>query len=133
MPTVLFADDELDKIEGLIEIVKSEGYTVLTCCDASSAVRLATTRQIDCIVIDVMMDPGSDLGGDPQVAGLAAIDAILKQRPKQGIICCSVIGDQTIVKQLKRRGVLYLKKGEMTADGAFRMIEAKATGRYKTQ
>ena len=133
MATVLFADDELDKIEGLIEIVKSEGYVVKTCSDASSAVKIVTTEHIDCLVIDIMMDPGADLGAhDARTAGLAAIDLILKQRPNQGIICCSVIGDQAIIKNLKRRRVLYLKKGEMNAEGALRMIAAKATGLYRT-
>jgi len=134
MPTILFADDELHNIEGLIETVKAEGHTVLTCRDASTALHMVTTRQVDCLVIDIMMDPGSSLGTqDPQTAGLAAIGAILKQKPQQAIICCSVIGDRDVISILKRRGVLYLRKGETSAESALRMIEAKATGIFRDQ
>lgn len=59
--TILFADDELHFIEGLIETVKAEGFRVLTCRNASKAVELTTTQQIDCLVIDIMMDPGPSL------------------------------------------------------------------------
>lgn len=132
MPTVLFADDELHNIEGLIETAKAEGYHVLTCRDASTAVKLTISKQIDCLVIDIMMNPGASLGEqDPQTAGLAAIDEILRKQPRQSIICYSVIADPNVITNLKRRGVLYLRKAETSADAAWRMIESKATGTYK--
>ena len=133
MPVVLFADDELEKIVGLIESVKAEeGYNVLTCGDASTAVDLTTSRQIDCLIIDIMMNPGQSLSNhDPQTAGLAAIDKILKLRPRQSIVCYSVVSDQNVIRELKRRNVLYLRKAETSLDAALRVIRAKATGLYK--
>ena len=71
MRTVLFADDELHFIEGLIETVRAEGYSVLTCRDASKAIEIVTTKNVDCLIIDIMMDPGKDLQNEnPQIAGI---------------------------------------------------------------
>jgi len=132
MPTVLFADDELHFIEGLIETVKAEGYSVLTCRDASTAIELTTSQRIDCLIIDIMMNPGGAMNRqDPQTAGLAAIDAILKAKPLQSIICYSVISDPRLIRSLKNRGVLYLRKGETSGAGALKMIQAKVTGIYR--
>ncbi|CAN5766481.1 hypothetical protein BH20VER1_BH20VER1_06970 [soil metagenome] len=129
MPTILFADDELHFIEGLIETVKAEGYSVLTCRDASKAIAITTTRKVDCLIIDIMMDPGKDLQNEnPQIAGLIAIEKILKVRPRQSIVCYSVVSDPEILRGLKKRGVLYLRKAETSAEAAWRIIESKATG-----
>jgi CheY-like chemotaxis protein len=51
----LFADDELHFIEALIEVAIAEGCEVLTCRDASEAIKLVANRSVDCLVIDVMM------------------------------------------------------------------------------
>jgi len=132
MPTILFADDELHFIEGLIETVKAEGYSVLTCRNASAAVDLTTSKNIDCLIIDIMMDPGESMGSqNAQTAGLAAIDRILKVRPHQSIICYSVVSDPAVIRGLKKRGVLYLRKAETSAESAWRMIKAKTTGLYR--
>jgi CheY-like chemotaxis protein len=131
MLTVLFADDELHFIEGLIEMVRAEGFIVKTCRDASTAIELTSRGGVDCLVIDVMMNPGKTLTSqDPQSAGLAAIDAILRVKPRQPIVCFSVISDGDIIRNLKSRGVLYLRKGETSGEVALKMIRAKATGIY---
>jgi CheY-like chemotaxis protein len=116
----------------LIETVKAEGFTVLTCRNASKAVELTTTQRIDCLVIDIMMDPGKSLTKqNPQTAGLAAISEILRIFPKQSIVCYSVISDPEIIMQLKQKGVLYLRKAETSAEAALKVISAKATGLYR--
>lgn len=132
--TILFADDELYNIEGLIETVRAEGFEVLTCRDASSAVRIVGEGGVDCLVIDIMMDPGDDfISVDPSEAGLAAIAEILRNNPDQPIVCHSVISDQAIIDNLKRKGVLYLRKAETSAKAALKIIESKATGVYKVR
>lgn len=130
--TILFADDELQFIEGLIEAARADGFTVLTCRNASKAVELTTTQDIDCLVIDIMMDPGPTLRcQDPQVAGLAAISEIQRLRPTQSIVCYSVVSDPKVIKRLKNAGVLYLRKAETSAESALKVISAKATGIYR--
>jgi CheY-like chemotaxis protein len=129
--TVLFADDELDKIQGLIESVRAEGCNILTCRDASTAIELVKNGNIDCLVIDIMMDPGKDMVDvDPLKAGLYAVDKILAFRNKQAIVCLSVISDQKIIRTLKQKGVLYLRKGETSVNVAWRIIHSKMTGLY---
>jgi len=131
--TVLFADDELDKIQGLIETVRAEGCTTITCRDASTAIERVLAGKVDCLVIDIMMDPGKDLPNiDPQYAGLEAIDRILAVRKYQGIVCLSVISDQKLIRSLKQRGVLYLRKAETNVNVAWKTIKAKITGTYST-
>lgn len=130
--SILFADDELHNIEALIETARAEGYDVLTCRNASEAIRIVLEEGVDCLVLDIMMDPGPDLPSvDPQSAGLVAVDRILSERPRQSIVCLSVIGDQTIINGLKRRGVLYLRKAETPLRKAWQVIEGKTTGVYR--
>jgi len=129
--TVLFADDELHYIEGLIETVRAEGCEILTCRDATTAVRFVEKGGIDCLIMDLMINPGEEFPSvDPQSAGLAAIDRILRNRPDQAIVCLSVIADQKIINGLKRKGVLYLRKAETSVNKAWKVIESKMTGVY---
>ena len=129
--TILFADDELDKIQGLIESVRAEGCNVLTCRDASTAIQRVKKGDIDCLVIDIMMDPGKDMPDvDPQTAGLTAIDQILALRKNQAIVCLSVISNQNVIRSLKQKGVLYLRKGETSVSVAWKTINSKMTGFY---
>jgi hypothetical protein len=80
-----------------------------------------------------MMDPGKDLpDADPQYAGLHTIDRILSERKGQAIVCLSVISDQKIIRMLKRKGVLYLRKGETNVGVAWKTIRAKMTGLYSS-
>ena len=48
--------------------------------------------------------------------------------PNKQIICLSVIRDQQIISDLKKRGVLYLRKGETSLAVASKLIESKAKG-----
>lgn len=134
MRKILFADDEPIYIEGLIEKAKSEGYEVIVCDNASEAIDLVERGDIDCLVIDIMMDPGDKLKDvEPHKAGLKAIDIIRKKNPYQSLICLSVISDQNIINSLKRKNVLYLRKGETPLNSAWRVIESKVTGVYKVR
>lgn len=130
MKTVLFADDELHNIEGLIEAARAEGLRVLTCRDTTTAFDIIQAQAIDCLIIDIMMDPGSTSSDDPQKAGLLAIDRILRRDRHQSIVCFSVISDPDVINSLKRRGVLFLRKGETSLTAAIKLIKGKASGIY---
>ena len=128
---VLFADDELHYIQALIEVTRAEGCIVTTCRDASAAITQVCESHIDCLIIDIMMDPGPLLpDADPQFAGITAINQILKKKPDQSIICHSVVSDQRIINDLKKRKVLFLRKAETSLEKAWQTIEAKITGVY---
>ena len=128
---ILFADDELHYIEALIFLAESQGLEVHKCRNASKAIELARTKKIDCIVIDVMMDPGPSLvGTDPQRAGIKAIHEIKKEMPDVGIVCLSVLADQEEIDKLKKLGVIFLRKAETSLDRAWQLIISKITGIY---
>lgn len=129
---ILFADDELHFIAALLEKAEAEGHEVLTSSSATEAVRIASEKKIDCVVIDIMMDPGPDfLDVKPHQAGLAAIDRMLELNRHQKIVCLSVIGDQKIINKLKKRRVLFLRKGETPFKTAWKTIVSKMTGIYE--
>jgi len=129
--TILFADDELHYIEALIAVAEAEGYNVKTCRNATDALRIVAGGGIDCVVIDIMMDPGPDLPKvEPHSAGLAAIDRLISKGDHPPIICLSVISDQKIINALKKKGVLYLRKGETSLKKAWDIIQSKITGIY---
>lgn len=132
--TVLFADDEPQFIEALIAVAEAEGARVFQCRDASKAIEIVLSQNIDCLVIDVMMHPGSALPGvGPQKAGIEAIKVIQKTKPRQSIICFSVVSDQVEISRLKQSGVLFLRKAETSLDKTMRLIISKATGLYKAR
>ncbi|MBI4093464.1 response regulator [Candidatus Kaiserbacteria bacterium] len=131
---ILFADDELHYIEALMAVAESEGYAVEMCRNASAAVKRAKEGELSCLVMDIMMDPGSDFPTtSAQNGGLAAIRAILAMPNHPPIICLSVIGDEKIIGMLKRSGVLYLRKGETSLKKAWLVINSKITGIYSVE
>jgi CheY-like chemotaxis protein len=130
--SILFADDELHWIEGLIEVATAEGCEVLTCRNASRAIQIVKSRSIDCIVLDVMMSPGSDFpNADPQKGGFVAMEEIFKLKPRQSIVCLSVLSDQNEIDRLKKRNVLFLRKAETSLKKVWQTIEYKLTGLYR--
>lgn len=129
---ILFVDDELQYIEALFAVAEAEGYQVVTVRNASAAFQVIAGGGVDCVLMDIMIDPGSDMPEvDPHLAGLAAIDRIIKDPHHPPVICLSVISDQKIINSLKRKGVLYLRKGETSLNKAWQIIESKITGIYR--
>jgi DNA-binding response OmpR family regulator len=57
MATILVADDEREILELLTDYLEAEGFTVLGAEDGTTALHLARTQPVDCLILDVMM-PG---------------------------------------------------------------------------
>jgi CheY-like chemotaxis protein len=132
--TIVFADDEPHFIEALIAVVEAEGANVVICRNASDAVDTVLNRNVDCLVIDVMMNPGKKMPeANPQRAGIDAIKRIREKKPRQDIICLSVISDQVEISQLKKSGVLFLRKAETSLEKTVKLIVSKATGTYEVR
>jgi DNA-binding response OmpR family regulator len=55
--TVLVVDDEADIVSLMRDFLESEGYTVLTASEGSSALEIVQSTALDCVLLDVMM-PG---------------------------------------------------------------------------
>src|SRR5205085_946928 len=57
-PTVLVVEDEPDIVALLRDFLGVAGFDVLTAGDAAAALELLDQRQVDCVLLDVML-PGS--------------------------------------------------------------------------
>ena len=128
--TVLFADDEQHYLEPLKFKIEALGYRVLTASTVADAIGLLKSTVVDVLVLDIMMDPGGELRGklNPSLAGFQALDLIIKTSPKTPIICLSVMEDPAILKEVKKRGVVFIGKGETSLRKVASIIESKVTG-----
>ncbi len=126
---ILFVDDEPWGTEALRLKLEGRGFICETATDMSSALKLIDSVKYELIVTDIMMPAGADFPDiDSSKTGITFADKIRQRYPDMQIICLSVIGDQQIINSLKRKGVLYLRKGETSLDVASRLIETKAKG-----
>lgn len=72
MRRILVVDDEPDILELLVEILRIEGYVMLSANDGEAALELLAKTPCDLIVTDTMM---------PRVSGVALIRSI-RERPE---------------------------------------------------
>lgn len=128
--TILFVDDEpWLNTDTLILSLEARGYQCISTANASEALKYLESHNVDVIVTDIMMPAGELFPGvDSSVAGFHFICRVRERWPRQAIICLSVIADSEKINELKRKNVLYLRKGETPLATALRLIESKATG-----
>lgn len=55
MPTILIAEDNLDAMESLTEVLRNNGYAVLVAQDGKAAIELATAFKPDVVLTDIDM------------------------------------------------------------------------------
>ena len=129
MHTILFVDDEPASTQALRMLLESLNYQCICRTDMTSALSYLRSERVSALVSDIMMPSGEDFPEiDSSDAGFHFVSMVRKEFPLLGIICLSVIGDQRKINELKRKKVLYLRKGETPLDTAVRLIESKATG-----
>jgi len=129
MRTILFVDDEPSSTEALRMLLEAKGFRCVSLSDMTSALEFLGKEQVSVLVTDIMMPSGEKFPGiDSSETGFYFVAKVRNQFPDVGIICLSVIGDQSKILKLKKHGVLYLRKGETPLDNAARLIESKATG-----
>lgn len=126
---ILFVDDEPWGTEALRLKLEGRGFICKTATDMSSAFRLLDQEKFEVVVTDIMMSAGSDFPNiESSRTGIEFIKMLRNKYQNMQIICLSVIGEQQIINDLKKRGVLYLRKGETSLDVASKLIESKAKG-----
>lgn len=126
---ILFVDDEPWGTEALRLKLEGRGFICRTATDMSSAFRLLDQERFEVIVTDIMMSAGPDFPNiESSRTGIEFIKMLRNKYQNMQIICLSVIGGQQIINDLKKRGVLYLRKGETSLDVASKLIESKAKG-----
>ena len=129
MKTILFVDDEPNSTSALRMLLEAQGFQCVSLSDMTSALDYLQKEKVDVVVSDIMMPGGDEFPEvDSGQTGFLLTARIRQEFPDVRVICLSVIGDQSKIQNLKRRGILYLRKGETPLDTAARLIESKATG-----
>jgi DNA-binding NarL/FixJ family response regulator len=125
-------DDEPRSTEALRMLIEAKGFRCLSTSDMTSALHILSQENVSVVVSDIMMPGGEDFPDiDSSQTGFQLANTIRETFPNVRVICLSVIGDQERIQALKRRGILYLRKGETPLNTAASLIESKATGLTK--
>ncbi len=131
MDTILFVDDESSSSYALRLLMEAKGFRCEYYNNMTDALKYLTSHKVKVIVSDIMMPSGQAFPEiDSSETGFHFVEMVRRKYPDVPVICLSVIGDQSKIQMLKRKGVLYLRKGETPLDNAARLIESKATGVY---
>ena len=124
---ILLVDDEPSFAQALRVTLEAQGFECTSETDMSSALRYLAENTVAVLVTDIMMPPGADF---PKVesseTGFHLVSLVRHRWPKTPIICLSVIGDQQKISSLKRQGVRYLRKGEISLERTVEIIRAVA-------
>lgn len=129
MKTILFVDDEPSSTQALRMVLEGRGFRCVALTDMTEALHFLGREKVSVLVSDIMMPSGEEYPEiDSSETGLYFVKKVRQQFPDIAIICLSVIGDQLKINNLKRIGVLYLRKGETPLNTAADLIESKVTG-----
>lgn len=132
MDTILFVDDETSSSDALRLLMEAKGFRCAYRANMTDAMDFLKQHRVKVVVSDIMMPSGPAFPDiDSSETGFHFVSKVRQEFPDIAVICLSVIGDQSKIQMLKRKGVLYLRKGETPLDNAARLIESKATGVYR--
>jgi DNA-binding response OmpR family regulator len=99
---ILVVEDEPRIVSFLVRGLESEGFTVDSEVDGLSAVRAATTRRYDLIVLDLLL---------PKLDGLSVLRELQRRRPRLPVVILSARGDlQTKLRGFELGATDYLPK-----------------------
>lgn len=127
MVRILFVDDEVEPLLGVIAVLNAGGHDCHVESDMQAALQYLAAHRIDLVVTDIMMPPGE---GHPEIpsekTGLFFIRELRARYGQLPIACLSVIGRQDIIDEVRSSGVLYLQKGSTSLRNVVRLLEAHA-------
>ena len=128
--TILFVDDEPWLSQPLLLTLEARGYVCVSKSNMTDGLAYLAKHSVDLLVTNVMMPAGDDFPDvDSSSTGFYFMRKVREQLPRMPIICLSVIGDVEKIEELKRKNILYLRKGETPLDTAVKLIESKVTGK----
>ena len=111
MAKILLIDDEAYTRELYDELLRDEGYEVVTATNGEEALTEAAKGGFDLILLDIIM---------PKKDGLAFLkdyDTIRPQNPNAQIVMLTVLSEDPIIKSCLEIGASgYLIKSELTPD-----------------
>jgi DNA-binding NarL/FixJ family response regulator len=129
MTRILSADDEPWYHEAIRFTLESKNYECISVTNMTDAVAAMDEGNISVVVTDIMMPAGEKFPGvDSQETGFHLIKTLRERWPQTAIVCLSVIGDSAKIREVRRLGVDYLRKGEVPLSTVIQTIE-RASGR----
>jgi DNA-binding NarL/FixJ family response regulator len=134
--TALLIDDEQGFLEPLADGLEFEGVRVLKARTAEEGLRILQQEHIDLVTIDIMLDPGAELGNrvDSHSTGLFLCHEIRKKYPDIHAFCISVVSDASVIREIESLGIRFLRKGETPLRTVLNMLRSRLTGiAYSTQ
>ena len=128
--TALLIDDEQAFLEPLADALEFEGVRVLKARTAEQALQLLDQEHVDLVTIDIMLDPGKNLGSkvESHNAGLFLCREIRKKYPQIDAFCISVVSDMGTIREIESLGVRFLRKGETPLRTVLNMLRSRLTG-----
>jgi len=122
---ILIADDEAWYAEGVTDALESEGYEVIMEPRMTGTRTLEIMRDpsfhVDILIMDIIMDPGSELVQEVDTGLQTGIKVLEKIREKikaknSGfpIICLTAVQDESMLSQIREMDCKVLKKSEVS-------------------
>jgi len=116
---ILVADDHALFRDGIVSLLEAAGHHVVgQVGDGQAAVEAARSRNIDLILMDVMM---------PQMSGLEALRQIRADGCETPVVMLTVADDDTLFEAVRLRADGYLLKN-LNADEFLEMLQALERG-----
>jgi CheY-like chemotaxis protein len=115
--TVLVVDDDRDIVETLCDIFELRGWRTLRAFDGEDAVRLATEKDVDWIVMDVRM---------PRLSGVEALQAIREKLPNVRVVLMTAFATNDLTARAERAGAARVLYKPFEPSTLFAVIDSAA-------
>lgn len=103
MRTILFVDDEPNSTLALRMLLESKGFRCVSLTNMTDGLKFLEKENVSALVSDIMMPSGDSFPEiDSSETGFHFVYKVRKLFPNIGIICLSVIGDQSKIIDLKK-------------------------------
>lgn len=112
--TILVADDEADFRLMLQNLLITEGHTVISADDGSSAINALQERQFDLVLLDVRM---------PRIDGVEVLNFIRQQYIDTQVIMISGVNEVRIAVDCMKKGAFYYLTKPYAVDELFSLVD----------
>lgn len=104
---ILFVEDEQWLMEGITDGLEASDYEVIPAEDGTEALDLLESKDIDLILLDIMMPSGERIKDDTfgRQTGVEFCRIVRGLKPGIPIVCLTVVTNRRIHKELEELGV----------------------------